>query len=296
MDVTVIIVNYNTKQITQDCINSVFEQTRDVEYEVILVDNDSHDGSKELFSNNKRIIFIESGDNLGFGKANNLGLRYAKGKYIFFLNSDTLLLNNAIYEFWRYSEEHKDDMLGGIGCILCDAHRNRCHSYARLTTWKDALKSFLIAPFSSTLAQKAMGKDAEDESKDSIVVGYVTGADLFVNRNVLDGCGAFDPDFFMYSEEIELQWRFKKHGYTNVVIHTPKIMHLEGKSQPNLKSPSMRKIMMTQKSLILYIKKTSNRVQYIAFRLLFPFTRLPFILFANRSLKDKIAYLKLILS
>ena len=95
MDVSVI-VNYNTKALTKSCIESIFSETCGIEFEVILVDNASSDGSKELFQIDERIIFIESNVNLGFGKANNLGYKYATGKYIFLLNSDTLLKNNAI--------------------------------------------------------------------------------------------------------------------------------------------------------------------------------------------------------
>ena len=87
MDVSVIIVNYNTKQMTLDCINSVFEQTKDISFEVFLVDNNSTDGSLELFNKDTRIHFIESGENLGFGRANNLAYPQTKGKYIFFLKS-----------------------------------------------------------------------------------------------------------------------------------------------------------------------------------------------------------------
>lgn len=295
MQISIIIVNYNTKHLTADCIDSIIAKTAEVEYEIILVDNASSDGSQEKFSSDGRILFLEAGDNLGFGKANNLGAQHAKGDYIFFLNSDTLLLNNAIYEMWRYCEEHKEDNIGGLGCILCDGNNQRCHSYAKLNTWKDIVKSYFIAPFCKSKAKEIMAMDAEDESKDAFEVGYVTGADLFVSRKVIDECGCFDPDFFMYSEESEMQWRFKKHGYKNMIIKSPKIMHLEGMSQAKKKSPTMKKIIMTQSSLYLYVKKTSSSFQYTMFRFLFPLTRLPFLLLSRRPFCEKIEYVKMIL-
>lgn len=293
MQISIIIVNYNTKHLTADCIDSIIAKTSEVEYEIILVDNASSDGSQEKFSSDGRILFLEAGDNLGFGKANNLGAQHAKGDYIFFLNSDTSLLNNAIYEMWRYCEEHKEDNIGGLGCILCDGNNQRCHSYAKLNTWKDIVKSYFIAPFCKSKAKEIMAMDAEDESKDAFEVGYVTGADLFVSRKVIDECGCFDPDFFMYSEESEMQWRFKKHGYKNMIIKSPKIMHLEGMSQAKKKSPTMKKIIMTQSSLYLYVKKTSCKFEYLLFQLLFPMTRLPFLLLAKRSIRDKLMYIKM---
>lgn len=295
MQVSIIIVNYNTKHLTADCIDSIIAKTSEVEYEIILVDNASSDGSQEEFSSDGRILFLEAGDNLGFGKANNLGAQHAKGDYIFFLNSDTLLLNNAIYEMWRYSEEHKEDNIGGLGCILCDGNNQRCHSYAKLNTWKDIVKSYFLAPYTKKKAKEIMAMDAEDECKDAFEVGYVTGADLFVSRKVIDECGCFDPDFFMYSEESEMQWRFKKHGYKNMIIKSPKIMHLEGMSQAKKKSPTMKKIIMTQSSLYLYVKKTSSKFEYLLFQLLFPIIRLPFLLLAKRSIRDKLMYIKMFL-
>ena len=295
MEVSIIIVNYNTQQLTCACIDSIIAKITGIDYEIILVDNASTDGSQEHFCRDERIKFIEAGRNLGFGKANNLGVNQANGDYLFFLNSDTLLLNNAIYEMWRYCEKHKEDNIGGLGCILCDGNNQRCHSYAKLNTWKDIVKSYFLAPYSKTKAKEIMAMDAEDESKDAFEVGYVTGADLFVSRKVIDECGCFDPDFFMYSEESEMQWRFKKHGYKNMIIKSPKIMHLEGMSQAKKKSPTMKKIIMTQSSLYLYVKKTSSSSQYTMFRFLFPLTRLPFLLLSRRPICEKIEYIKMIL-
>lgn len=295
MEVSIIIVNYNTQQLTCACIDSIIAKITGIDYEIILVDNASTDGSQEHFCRDERIKFIEAGRNLGFGKANNLGVNQANGDYLFFLNSDTLLLNNAIYEMWRYCEKHKEDNIGGLGCILCDGNNQRCHSYAKLNTWKDIVKFYFLAPYSKTKAKEIMAMDAEDESKDAFEVGYVTGADLFVSRKVIDECGCFDPDFFMYSEESEMQWRFKKHGYKNMIIKSPKIMHLEGMSQAKKKSPTMKKIIMTQSSLYLYVKKTSSSFQYTMFRFLFPLTRLPFLLLSRRPFCEKIEYIKMIL-
>ena len=94
MDVSVIIVNYNTKVLTFNCLSSVFEMVKDIQFEVIVSDNGSTDGSIEMIKENfPQVILIENGENLGFGAANNRALKIAKGKYIFYLNSDTVLLN-----------------------------------------------------------------------------------------------------------------------------------------------------------------------------------------------------------
>ena len=100
MQVSIIVVNYNTKDITENCIASIITQTKDVEYEIILVDNASVDGSKEYFKNRKEICYIYSNENLGFGKANNLGAEKAKGELLFLLNSDTILIENSIKKMY----------------------------------------------------------------------------------------------------------------------------------------------------------------------------------------------------
>ena len=120
MDVSIIIVNYNTKQLLADCLTTVFEKTRDIAFEVIIVDNASTDGSeryiKKRFPNMKS---INSGENLGFGRANNL----------FFLNSDTLLLNNAIRIIFDYAESRQHEKIGTLGSWLLDKKGNPNNSF-----------------------------------------------------------------------------------------------------------------------------------------------------------------------
>lgn len=134
MDVSVIIVNYNTLGLTSDCIESIIAQTSTVEYEIILVDNASTDGSKEVFAQDKRIKYIYSDQNLGFGRANNLGIREAKGRYLFFLNSDTILLNNAVKLFFDFCEKNPDRKIGAVGAVLKDQNQKNIHSYGRFIT------------------------------------------------------------------------------------------------------------------------------------------------------------------
>ena len=240
MDVSVIIVNYNTKELTKDCIDSVFAQTSEVSFEVILVDNASTDGSIELFEKDDRIRFIESGGNLGFGKANNLGYQYATGKYLFLLNSDTLLLNNAIKAFFLQMEQ-QDESIACMGCLLIDTKQKPTHSYGRFPTfWNELVRK----PFRTLQKLPFIHNrfDGYDDGPLSVIdercfeVEYVTGADLFVRKAVADQFGLFDPDFFMYYEECEMQFRYRKHGFRSAITDTPKVQHLVGGSDVSSKS------------------------------------------------------------
>lgn len=271
MDVSVILVNYNTLHLTKECIDSIFEKTQGISFEIILVDNDSQDGSQKYFSEDKRIIFIESDGNLGFGRANNLGVKKATGKYIFFLNTDTLLVNNAIKYFFDYCEAHSHDMLGGVGCLLQDKEGNTIHSFAHFPTLISKLRDFLVAPIYKKLGKTYQRYDTTDDdvTKDSFRVDYATGADLFVSRKVIDECGGFDPDFFMYFEETEMQHRWSRAGYPSTIIKTPKIIHLEGGSvkigQPKF---NHRQFLFGLRSKNLYFKKTQGLIPYILYRII----------------------------
>ena len=125
-DVSIVIVNYNTKVLLCDCLDSIFSLTKRIDFEVIVVDNASSDGSetyvRERFPS---ILWVNSGSNLGFGRANNLGVERAMGKYIFFLNSDTILLNDAVSLFFDHMESNREkESLGVLGAYLLDKNGN----------------------------------------------------------------------------------------------------------------------------------------------------------------------------
>ena len=271
MKVSIILVNYNTKEMTKACIDSIFEKTKGIEFEVILVDNDSHDGSQEVFANDRRITFVEAGGNIGFGRANNMGLTKATGEYIFFLNTDTLLVNNAVKLFYDFCESSKDKKIGGVGCLLQNADGQRIHSFAPFPTLGRELRDFFIAPIYKKFrwAYHRYDTTRDDTKKDWFYVDYATGADLFVSRKVIDEYGGFDPDFFMYFEETEMQHRWSRAGYPSTIIKTPNIIHLEGGSVKigQLKF-NHRQFLFGLRSKNLYFKKTQGLISYILYRII----------------------------
>ena len=265
MDVSIIIVNYNTKELTQNCIDSIFENTIGVSFEVILVDNASTDGSVELFEQEQRIQFIRSDKNLGFGKANNLGYKYTKGKYIFLLNSDTLLLNNAIKMFYDKMESI-EDCVGCLGCLLENADHHYTHSYADFPTVSNSIYS-LVSPFFRKFGCKEWILDnpkLRENHQSFFQVDYITGADLFIRRNVIEECGLFDPDFFMYYEDPEMQYRYLRKGYKSYIYDAPKIIHLEGGSM----KPDRRKSLISFDSQLKYLRKTQPQLEVFVLRVL----------------------------
>lgn len=257
MDVSVIIVNYNTKQLTIDCIESVFLHTHDLLYEVIVVDNASTDGSVELFKQDSRIIFVESSKNLGFGRANNLGYKYSSGKYIFLLNSDTILLNNAVKLFFDWMEcNHK--RIACVGSPLLNIHKCTMHSFGYFPSLYNISVDVLLNYFS--FLRKEKGIPIFKKGETWMPVNYVTGADLFIRRSVIENFGMFDPDYFMYYEETDMQYRYYQHGYISALISTPQIIHLCGAS--GMRGRSLRKLRVPWESCKIFAKKHFSSFQY----------------------------------
>lgn len=284
-DVSIIIVNYNTLHVLRPCVESIVEQTHGINYEIIVVDNGSTDGSAESLSADKRVMLIPTGENLGFGRANNRGMEYAKGKYIFFLNSDTLLKNNAIKILYDFAEQYQG-RLGALGCILENRQGYRIHSYGQFPKMKDDFRKLIWIPILKGLR---IYRQSDTEYPEKwMTVEYVTGADLFVRRCVIDDCGSFHPAFFMYCEEAELQHRFAKKGYDNVILNGPRIVHLEGEGGKDGKSSKfIRDTYRQQKSEYIYFKLTEPRWKYYLYRIIHSIFRQTLWLNPNVSLSDK---------
>lgn len=246
IDVSVIIVNYNTLELTRNCINSVFEKTTGVKIEVILVDNASHDGSKEYFGQDERITYIYSDKNGGFGYGNNLGMKVAKGKYFFLLNSDTIFVNDAICEFYRFAECHDPKTVYGCWLVGDDGTYRRSFFF---------FPSFTISHF---LYIKLHPQDYSPKW-DVRDVECVTGADMFFPREAYEECGGFDENIFMYGEEGELQYRMMRKGFKRMLINTPRIIHLEGKSQV----PSRQRDKRRLEGHLYVLRKWMNPITYI---------------------------------
>lgn len=286
MDVSIIIVNYNTKKLLCDCLDSIKKHVSNLIYEIIVVDNDSQDGSMIFLEKYYPWVkLINSGGNLGFGRANNLGIDIAQGKYVFFLNSDTILLNNAVKIFFDYYED-STDKLGALGGVLHDENGNINNSFGEFLSIKSELRYKW-----RKIKERINGKSYF--YNDYIGnVDFICGADLFVCKNVLDEVGVFDPDFFMYYEETELQMRMAKSGYIRSIINGTNIIHLDGGSFSGEYKFNYNRFIMSQRSRHLYINKTMNIFQYVMFRIYQTFN-IPFLIFEKRfTWKERLSAMK----
>jgi len=264
MDVSIVIVTYNTLNMTCECIDSIYKHTKDCSFEVILIDNASSDGSKDVFKIDKRVYYIYSDVNLGFGKANNKGLKIAKGKYIFYLNSDTVILNNAVKMFFDYWENAKNkDCIGALGGILLDDKLNPIHSSSYFPTYTKLIKrqinslffhfiKSLICIFRLSKLYIKMQKSYNPIIKPYFGdVDYITGADLFLKN---DENAYFDENFFLYYEETDLEFSLKKIGKKRIIIDGPRIIHLTRKISEKFSITNFSTV-NEQISAIKYAKK-----------------------------------------
>jgi len=218
MQVSIIIINYNTGKVLEKCLESIFRQTNDIDFEVIVCDNASGDDSVAMIKSQfPGVTVIENNKNLGFGAANNRGRAKAAGEFVLFLNSDTVVLNNAVKIFYDYWKQHEEAPLGALGCILLDRNEQPTHSYGKFSSAENELKEKI----------SLRKKEAEPPCTPPAEVEYITGAALFMKN---DQYAQFDERFFLYFDDSDLQLGLEKAGKKRIIIPGPRIIHLEGGS------------------------------------------------------------------
>lgn len=259
MDVSVIIVNYNTSELTQKCIESIYAFTKENSFEIILVDNNSSDDSVEVISKLfPEVKLILNTENIGFGRGNNRGNALAKGEYVFFLNSDTYLISDAIKSFCDFMNKVENAKVAVLGGELLSGQDFDTVSYGNLPSVFEyfsylGFKTFYKNYFEKKLASGIVNKNSEIKE-----VGYVNGADMFFRKEVFDLFGGFDEDFFLYFEETELSYRIKEKGFVSIIDPSVKIIHLVSFYRDTFSDFNYNKLKIYSKSRFLYFKKTSG--------------------------------------
>lgn len=243
IDISIILINYNNAKLTYDAVNSIIDKSSGFKYEIIVVDNSCNciefDKLKELIGNKADLIKSES--NLGFGKGNNLGVSKSRGKYVYFINNDTLLINNAIYELYKFLE--KNSNVGIVGSNLFGFDNQPGHSFVYdkfdLIYVKKCTSIKIL--FKKTILKKR--NDFNYYNHPIKIKGCVVGASLMMSRTDFDTLHGYDEDIFMFAEEALLCYRLINELHKEIYnIPTSKIIHLEGtsiKGQNKIISPKM---------------------------------------------------------
>lgn len=253
MKLSIIIVNYNVEHFLEQCLNSVLAAKQDFAIEVLVVDNNSVDGSLEMMATKfPQITLIANKDNRGFSKANNQGIRIAKGEYILLLNPDTVVESDTFSKTIGFMDAHPDagglgvKMLDGKGDFLPESKRGLPTPAAAFYKMFGLSKLF---PRSKRFASYHQGHLSNDEIHE---IEVLSGAFMLMRKSVLDKVGLLDEDFFMYGEDIDLSYRIIKAGYKNYYFPETRIIHYKGEST---KKNTVNYVYVFYNAMVIFAKK-----------------------------------------
>jgi GT2 family glycosyltransferase len=231
IDLSVIVVSFNTRVLTLECLRSVQEETRDTNFELIVVDNDSSDGSAAAieaeFPNGNLIALKE---NVGFARANVLAAKVARGRRLLLLNPDTVILDRAIDHLVAFANENPLCGIWGGRTLFGDHSLNPCSCWRNMSLWSLTCSAFgltYLAPNSRIFSPEAYGGWNRNSVR---YVDIVTGCLFLIDRDLWDQLRGFDPVFFMYGEEADLCHRARKLGARPIVTPRATIIHYGGAS------------------------------------------------------------------
>lgn len=228
---SIIIVNFNVKAFLQNCLLSVRKSLEDIPSEIIVVDNASDDGSVEIIKKNfPDVKLIELSENLGFSKANNIGLKIAKGEYICLLNPDTIVEEDTFNTMIRFMESHPEAGMAGCKILNPDGTFQLACRRSFPTPWVAFTKIFGLSalfPKSKLFARYNITYLDENQTYE---VDAISGSFMFLRREVYEKVGGLDESFFMYGEDLDWCFRIKEAGFKIYYVHSTKIIHFKGES------------------------------------------------------------------
>ena len=226
MDLSIIIVNWNTKQLLRECLYSIKQNSNNQEIRLIVVDNASNDSSREMVQTLfPDVHLINSKANIGFARANNLGLSYADTSFILFLNPDTLVMPDTLTNMIEFMKNHPS-----VGVTSCKRKNVKGGIQTIGLQWFPSPFTELLSIFflSEETLQRFRGYLPIKDPNKSDYVSVLYGTCLMMRKEVLEKVGHFDERFFMYSEDVDLSWRINGHGWKLYYLSEAEIIHHGG--------------------------------------------------------------------
>lgn len=248
--VSIIIVSYNTRALTCDCLASLKAETPDLGAEIIVVDNASSDGSADaIASAHPDVELIALDENIGFARANNLASRQARGEFILLLNPDTLVQNRAVEKLIDFARCCPHAGIWGGRTVFADGTLNPSSCWGRMTLWNLACRATGLAAIFKTSAlfnTESYGGWQRDTARD---VDIVSGCFLLISRALWNKLGGFEPEYFMYGEDADLSLRARRKGYRPMITPQAQIVHYGGASE-RVRSDKMVRLLAAKAMLI----------------------------------------------
>lgn len=295
MDLSIIIISYNTEDILRDCLSSVITNTHDLDYEIIVIDNASSDGSVEMLRKEfPSVKIICNRENLGFAKANNQGIRIAKADNVLLLNSDTIVFDDCLSKISVFIKRRSD--IGLLGCKVLNRDKTLQHSCYHTPNFLTELVFFtkgiikdIWDPFTYFKYMKYYDHEQLKE------VDCIAGCFLWVRKTVFDRVGCLDENFFMYYEDSEFCWRVRTNSKFKIYYFPESaIVHFGRMSADNLNYSTLKYLFKSGKYFLRkrYGNKTERNFDLLC-KLIWKFEILFFSLVKfSRKFNKKILLLK----
>ncbi|WP_337872292.1 glycosyltransferase [Ignavibacterium sp.] len=252
-DLSIIIVNYNVKEFLKNLLHSILKASQSLSTEIIVVDNASTDGSVEMLKEKfPDVKLIANKENLGFGKANNIGLKHATGKYILLINPDTLVAEDTFTKLIQFFQNHPE--AGMVGCKILNPDGTLQLACRRSfpgpwTSFTKVTGLSTLFPKSKLFARYNLTYLDENQTYE---VDAISGSFMMMRKEVYDMFGGFDEQFFMYGEDLDFCYRIQKAGFKIFYVHTTQIIHYKGEST---KRSSLDETKVFYNAMHLFVKK-----------------------------------------
>jgi GT2 family glycosyltransferase len=287
IDVSIIVVAWNVRELLCNCLKSVYEETRDISFEIIYVDNNSEDGSVEMVKKEfPEVRIIVNDENKGFIKANNQGIEISQGRYVLLLNSDTLILDNAIAKAVRFSDEHPEAAV--IGCRVLNPDKTLQRT---CFMFPSALNMFLSATYLYKLfpRNRFFGREHMTwwDYSDDREVEAICGCFSLVRKGAIEQIGLMDENYFVYGDDPDWCYRFRRNGWKIMFSPNAEIIHYGGQTT---KQMTREFKLQLYGSKLIFVKLHRKKLVFQFARLLtalFFFLRVPYWLAVSMLHKNE---------
>jgi len=280
MDLEILIISYNTRELLRDCLGSVYQKVRGIGFGVIVVDNGSSDNSVEMVKKEfPQVTLVENRENIGFARANNQAIRQSKARYFLLLNPDTSLANSLSSEMVRFMDSHPE--VGILGCKLLNADGtiqpsnssfpNLFTEYLRASQLKRLIPAVGLREKIGKKWSRVLGSTLREyfrvywDSERIREVDWVSGACLMARRKAVEDVGLLDENFFMYYEDADWCYRMQRRGWKTCYFPFFEVIHYVGKSDSGF---NPKTFIERYKSMYHYFKKHKSKKAVFLLRLL----------------------------
>jgi GT2 family glycosyltransferase len=271
LDLSIIVVSWNTRDLLSKCLQCVQSTVKKVTYEIIVVDNNSNDGSQDMVALRfPNVKLIANADNRGFAKANNQGIQVSDARYVLLLNSDAFVKENTIDQMVAFMDEHPEAGMAGCKLLYEDGRlQPSCATYPTLAT------EFFIAAGLDKLFPKSklFGKYlmTDWDYSDTREVDVIMGAFMLARKTAIEQVGLMDEAFFMYSEEVDWCYRFKAAGWKIYFTPDAECIHIWGGSSRAVKVETLIRL---YRARVQFFRKHYGRLTAFLYKIILTFNSL----------------------